>query len=517
MKKSIWFRVAVCLGLCMFCVASVQAQVPHVLVEQTVQRLVNYGVKNTPELVRAVTIYYTRVARTSGNLRTIADDDFILEHTHTFMTMHKEFLSSKAVRRLEKELSKPRPVSNTLLETKLKQAAQEASSPVTEISVPDHMMTGEQLIRRFMPNWRGQLFGRFTAQEQDIIWEAVLKTDQWFFERGENGQVIFKAEDWDYEGRLAVELRLLLQEQNMMFTPLQWDSILEVQKSVKTSLPLVFTLTSLEGFVALQGRLPARKTENLGEYDLAHILYHIKVNAPQDNALVKQIIAFVKANRWGKVSQKRWEELLQFWQDYDRLPMAGVDKSEENSLARAIYRLCNAGDPADPFVQKIKEFVEEHRTRPAHRTPQQWLEELERFWEKNHRLPTRRSQKPEEKSLMEAVSRIKSSGNPDDPFVQKIKDFLEEHRTRKTPQEWWLEIRLFCEEHQRMPSLKAQDPKEQALGRAVSNLKYNGNPEDPFVQRVREISRDYVTKRGRKPKVPARVAEPVFRDRPTVQ
>ena len=489
MKKLSIVLAVFCIGL----FTHVRAQVPHVVVEQTVQKLVNYGVKKTPELVRAVTRYYVQVARTSKNLREIADDDFILQHTHTFMTMHKELLSAKAIKHVQQQLGTP-PCGGTRVEAKILEQVRKTSFPAeVEISVPEHMRTGEQLIRHFIPDWRQQLFGPFTKKEQDIIWQAVLKTDSWFFEQGENGQVIFMGEGWDYLGQFAIELRLLLNEQGLQFTPLQWKRLLEVQRYANASLPLVFKLASAECFVAVHGKLPIRETDNPEEYSLATTISHLKTNGDKGNPLAKQIIAFANEHRLGKVPQKRWEELLQFWQEYNRLPVAHASSKKEDSLARAISRLIHKGNRNNLYVQQIIQFVNEHRVRAERRTSQQWWEELERFWNKWQRLPSRTSEDLDEQSLAQAVARIRYSKplEDEDPYVRQIRTFMQDHRTWKTPEEWWFKLKEFYKEYHRLPSLRAHDRQEQELARGISNVKANSNQSDEFVRRIHRFTRQF--------------------------
>ncbi len=502
--------IVVCMGY--FSAMQAHAQVPHALVEETVQVLVKQGVPRTPELVSRITAYYVEVARTSGvSLKPVMDNTVVLTYAQGFVTTHPGLFSPRQAKELQEQLNQlthtlpqNRP-SVSSLAARIEQVARKAAvGEVEDTSVPDRILTGREVLQQFIPGWREQLSGIFDQKRLALIKLVLDKTDEQFF-KIENGQVVFKSsgagEEWNYLEQFEIELRWVLQEQNLTLTDRQWKYLVGGSGIRNAPLVPLFRLLSLECFVSSRGTLPLTTADNPAEKSLALAISSMNFMKDKDSPLARLILAFKeKYSHAGKGVENRWHELVEFYDKHHRLPAFRSEYPQEDALARAITRIRREGDPDNEFVQKIIDFYEEHRPeKKGGAAARLW--EAQQFLALYNRVPSNSKQASnEERSLARALHSIKHSGNPANKDVQQITRLLDENRSHAPIQSREARLRAikaFYQEKGRLPSRSSDDPAERGLADAIHGfMAREGNGEDATLREIITFVKEHRVQRN---------------------
>ncbi len=375
MKHGVYRWVAICLGLCIFTAAPVRAGIPPALVEQTVRVLVSRGATRSPALVKAVTDYYVQVASRSGAaLKPTVEKMVVLEHAQKFVTSNPGLFSPAEAKQLQDKLTNDlnRALSTRQevlpLGTALERAAQQATVGAEfKISVPDHMITGEQIINQFVRHWRQELFGQFTKEQLDAVEEALN------------------------EEQFGIELRAILEERGLSLTERQWKHIFGGKGQIFAPLAIPLKMLSTECYVAAYGKIPAQKAADAAEKSLGKWNDSFKMRRKtSDDPFVQNYIKFLNDNTQKKCTPQENLSALQAFLDkggeLSSSPSApgcrfyNIYQRYQKGLERGIYT-----EQEKEATQDFVGLFEENWERQLH-TPQENLADLQAFLDKGGEL-----------------------------------------------------------------------------------------------------------------------------------
>ncbi len=259
MKKLSIVLAVFCIGL----FTHVQAQVPAEIVKATTKALVSCGIKSTPQLEQAVSRYYIQVIRKEGPIQPGWTENFVLEHAKKFVSVRTDLFTPVQAAKLKKQLtqkitSQQRPGALPLERVLEQNVRQATMGEKVTISVPDHMITGEQIINQFVPHWRQDLFGLFTNAQLDAVEKAFISTDKQFFEVAGEKVTYIPGGKWNYEEQFVIELRAILEEKGLSLTERQWKFIFGGAGIKVAPLAIPLKMLSTECYVAAYGKIPSQ-------------------------------------------------------------------------------------------------------------------------------------------------------------------------------------------------------------------------------------------------------------------
>ncbi len=391
MIKRVFIIVTVsCIGL----FSSIWAQVPAEAVRMTVQVLVEGGAKATPQLTQAVTRYYAQLGRQFGTNQSVVDNAFILTHAQKFVAANHDLFSSIVTKQLRQHLQKQlaEDVNNVLPKhqeaSSLQTALEQASRQVTNgenliISIPDDMLTGVEALKMSAPNWRAQLFVRFSREELDLLELALQNTDDYFFEI-KDGKAVFKpGEEWNYEERFGRELHWLLQERDIMFTDLQWKYIWGGNGSINAPLSFPLKVLSNECYVAVHGKVPSQRATEPEKKSLAFWNNRFRSRKKESQApFVRSVMEFLdRYTMPRKTPQENLALLKDFLEtgnslsSYRSSPSFHLYLVYKNYVAN-VEKTIYTGEALEAAREYVRLF-KENSTLQEQKTPQENLAELQ--------------------------------------------------------------------------------------------------------------------------------------------
>ena len=169
------------------------------------------------------------------------------------------------------------------------------------------------------------------------------------------------------------------------------------------------------------------------------------------------------------------EELETYLQEHDdQLP------PHASTLDQAIKAVIKR-EPNNPDVQMIIQLRQARQKRPntptpKDRSPKQVLADLEDHFRRNETLNNNRA-------LYQAVNKLLKNGDPNDPDIQAIQKLWDTHRqnVKRTPQQVFEEVQAYYSEHGHLPS------DGRALHSAANEKLNHGDPNDPYVQALKNF------------------------------
>lgn len=190
----------------------------------------------------------------------------------------------------------------------------------------------------------------------------------------------------------------------------------------------------------------------------------------------------------------------QKWKSSAQLSKGNLSAIHQRALQHAqklrelkLARLGITPNPAAPTILEQSQPAIESFRKPAPRTPDKWLADLEDFIAKNGRYPKRSATDPAEEKLCRAVYAILARSKQDTPVTQRIRQLRQLYPlpTILTPQQRIEKLEDFIAKNGRFPSQASEDPQESALYSAVNHLKHHLAPNDPLVLRANELRKQY--------------------------
>lgn len=126
------------------------------------------------------------------------------------------------------------------------------------------------------------------------------------------------------------------------------------------------------------------------------------------------------------------------------------------------------------------------------RTPQDWLEMLEKFTKNTGRYPS--YTRPYEKSLCQGLHNLLSRLDPQDPTALRVRQLREQYssssgRPGKSTQEWLTELEAYIAQTGKFPTPSTA----RTLYVGVSTFLYRQDSQDPAVLRIRQLREQYPT------------------------
>ena len=164
-------------------------------------------------------------------------------------------------------------------------------------------------------------------------------------------------------------------------------------------------------------------------------------------------------------------DLEEHYKRYDSL-------NNDRALYQAVNKLLKNGDPNDPDVQAIQKLWDTHRQN-VKRTPQQVFEEVQAYYNENGHLPS------DGRALHSAANEKINHGDPNDPYVQALKNFWQEKGLRNSATsiaKTRSELEQYIKEHDdKLP------PHNSSLRIRYYRALKNGDPNDPNVAAIRQM------------------------------
>ena len=125
------------------------------------------------------------------------------------------------------------------------------------------------------------------------------------------------------------------------------------------------------------------------------------------------------------------------------------------------------------------------------RTPQEWLNMLEKFTQNTGRFPSYNN--PHEKALYGAIRNMIYRLDEQDPVLLRVQQIQAQyparpsHRPGKTPQEWLTELEAFIAQNDRFPTPST----DKILYAGIYSCLYRLDKQDPVALRMRELYEQY--------------------------
>ena len=205
--------------------------------------------------------------------------------------------------------------------------------------------------------------------------------------------------------------------------------------------------------------------------------YRVQTGDPNDPDVIfmRDILENQKQKKTKRTPQQVREELETYLQEHDdQLP------PHASTLDQAIKAVIKR-EPNNPDVQMIIQLRQARQKRPntptpKDRSPKQVLADLEDHFRRNETLNNNRA-------LYQAVNKLLKNGDPNDPDIQAIQKLWDTHRqnVKRTPQQVFEEVQAYYSEHGHLPS------DGRALHSAANEKLNHGDPNDPYVQALKNF------------------------------
>ncbi len=288
----------------------------------------------------------------------------VLEHAKQFVTSDPGLFTAAEAKQLQDKLTNDlnRALSTRQevlpLGTALERAAQQATVGAEfKLSVPDHMITGEQLINQFAPHWRQELFGLFTKEQLDAVEKAFISMDKQFFKVAGEKVTYIPSEKWNYEEQFGIELRAILEESGLSFTERQWKFIFGGSGIRVAPLAVPLKMLSTECYVAAYGKIPAANAADEAEKSLGQWNANFKIRGKaSDDLFVQNYIKFLKDNT--KIQRTPQENLLELQAFLDKGGELSTNRSTPGYRFYPVYQRYQDGLERGTYTGQEKETVQ---------------------------------------------------------------------------------------------------------------------------------------------------------------
>ena len=198
-----------------------------------------------------------------------------------------------------------------------------------------------------------------------------------------------------------------------------------------------------------------------------------------------------------RTPQQWLDELETFVQRNNRYPSSYYE--EERTLYSGAQNAIQRLGPNSSISQRIRQLRKQYPVVYQTKSPEQWLDELEKFVQLNKHFPSQSSKDPLESKLYTNVSAMIRHLGPDNPIARQASLLRQQYplpgRNTNTPQQWLEKLEAFVEENGRFPSTVSEDLLERKLYTNVSELIRRLGPDNPIAQRASLLRQQYPPQR----------------------
>ena len=160
------------------------------------------------------------------------------------------------------------------------------------INLPQTPRTGRQIIQHFVPDWQEKLLSTtlFTPAELDLVEQALINMDEYFYEISEDGQKVWLiTEEWDYEDQFSHELEFTFKD----ISPEQKERIMGAGHAFGVLRPALLLVT-LQNHVLVYEKVPPFPKTPVSRW--ANALVQLVRKGEKTDAFSLQVLDIYQAN-----------------------------------------------------------------------------------------------------------------------------------------------------------------------------------------------------------------------------